>query len=58
MGLEDKEIKTNKAGWASADETLKHLERSILGTKIKTFAIGLGVGGTIVLILRLTGIIH
>jgi hypothetical protein len=51
------EIKTNKAGWKTADDNLAHLEHSILGTKIKTFAIGVGVGAAIIEGLKLLGII-
>lgn len=44
-------------GWTEADRGKKLLERSILGIKIKTFAIGFGLGGATVFGLHLAGVI-
>lgn len=55
--ISETELDKAVAAWGADKDALKHLERSILGTKIKNLAIGAGAGVVIVTVLHLTGIV-
>lgn len=57
LSITQTELTKSVAAWDATKDTLKHLERSILGTKIKTFAVGVGVGAVAIIILHLCKVI-
>jgi hypothetical protein len=57
LTIRETELTKSVAAWDATKETLGHLEKSILGTKIKSWAVGIGTGAVAVIVLHLLKII-
>jgi len=55
--LKDQELKRALKAWDADKQVIKHLERSIIGRRVKSFVIGAGAGALTLAVLHWTGII-